>query len=271
MNIKEIKSKNIDGNIWMFHRISTKYNYIGNIYAQRGMLHTFDELIYLIDKTIAKGYIFGSISDAIINNKVIHLTFDDGYKEHLYIAKELKRRYNLKHSSITFSINIRNSFYNEKLSMDIVYKYIENNELNHLCKILKLKTNNIELSDIKQIIFSDNSYIKVLNKNVNMQDYYLNKEEIVSLSKLFSIASHCVNHSFLTSLNHDNIYNELYNSRTFLSTLLNQDIDTICFPDGKHSDYINQVSKKVGYKFGLSISSKLLDLNEYNINRIIPR
>lgn len=271
MKIESLKSQHKDGNIWMFHRISTKHNTISDIYEQRGLLHTFDELICLMDEYLSKGYTFGSISEALKDNKIIHLTFDDGYKEHLYVAQVLKKRYNLHYDAITFAINIRNSFYDEKLSMDIVYHYIENNNLDRLCDILELKSKNIELSDIKTLIFSDNKYIKELNKNINMEEYYLNKEEVISLSKLFSIGSHCINHSFLTALNDKEMYNELNNSRTFLSSLLKKDIYSICYPDGKHSDYINEVAKKLGYTFGLSIHSNLKINEAFNLNRIIPR
>jgi peptidoglycan/xylan/chitin deacetylase (PgdA/CDA1 family) len=270
MNIEKIKSSNDNGNIWMFHRVRLNDKYISNIYDKRNMVHNFDSIICLIDKYFKLGYSFGSLSQAINNSKIIHLTFDDGYKEHLIVAKKLKKKYNFSYDCITFSINIRNSFYDDKLSMDIIYELIENDLLYILYDLLKID-NNTSLQDIKKIIFTNptSEIIIAVNKKVNMKDYYLNKEDLIDLSKLFCIASHCINHSFLTSLSDENIYKELYNSKQFLSKELNIKVNTICFPDGKHSEKINRMSQKIGYKFGLSISSNFKDSKEYNIERSI--
>lgn len=270
MNIEKIQSLNKNGNIWMFHRVRLKDNYISNIYDKRNMVHNFNDIVCLIDKYFKLGYNFGSINEAINDKKVIHLTFDDGYKEHLVVAKKLKKKYNFSYNCITFSINVRNCFFDDKLSMDIIYELIDNNLLGEL-DLLSDISNSTSLSSIKKEMFTNTTQktITLLNKNVDMRDYYLNEEELIELSKLFCIASHCINHRFLTSLSDEDINKELYDSREFLSRVLGVEINTICFPDGKHSEKINKISKKVGYKFGLSISSNFKDSKEYNINRVI--
>jgi len=262
---------NQNSNIWMFHRVNTSKSSIHDIYRQRGMVHTLDEIFCLIESALSNNYIFGSIAESITNKKIIHLTFDDGYKEHLFVAKELKRKYNLSHNSITFSINIRNSFYKDKLCMDIIYQLIESNSLHKIDKLLDINTDNHSLQEIKKLLFSTTKHIEEINKHVNMEGYFLNKEEIVSLSKLFSIASHGINHCYLTSLDESDIYWELKESKEYLSALLNTSVDTICFPEGNHSTLINHIAKEVGYKFGLAIASKIKKSKEYNLLRRIPR
>ena len=270
LEIKNLKNKNRNSNIWMFHRIKTITNHISDIYKDRGMVHEIEELFCLIDKALSEGYKFGSISEAIECSNTIHLTFDDGYKEHLFIAKELKNRYGLEYGHITFSINVRNSFYPDKLCMDIVYQLMDNNELNKLNAPLGININHTNLDEIKKILFSTTKYIEEINKYVDMNHYFLNEEELVELSKLFSISSHCINHCFLTSLSESEVYMELLKSKEYLSAVLNTQVNTICFPDGKHSKEINNIAKRVGYKYGLAIAPKMKEPIEYNLARCIP-
>jgi len=272
MNIETLRTQNKrNTNIWMFHRIKTSTNNISDIYRQRGMVHTMEELFCLIDNAIKKGYLFGSIDEAINNNKTIHLTFDDGYKEHLMVAKELKKRYDFSYKVITFAINIRNSFYENKLCMDMIYQLIDRKKSNEIKKILNIKSNQIELKEVKNIFFSTRQYIEEMNKYVDMKNYFLNKEEVIELSKLFSIASHCVNHCYLTALSYEDMAQELKVSKVYLSSILNKEIETICYPEGKHSNIINQTSRELGYKFAFLISSTNSEPKEFNINRSIPK
>ncbi len=271
MRIESLNTKREINNIWMFHRIKTTDNMVSDIYKQRGMLHTMDELYCLIDKALHEGYSFGSIPEAINNDKIIHLTFDDGYKEHLFVARELKKKYNLSYHSITFAINIRNSFFSDKLCMDMVYQLIDNDSLNDLTTALNINLEDLELKDVKDMLFSSTKHIQNINKYVDMRDYFLNKEDLLSLCKMFSIASHCVNHCYLTSLSNEKVYEELKASKDYLSSTLSTEVITICFPDGKHSNNINKISKEIGYKFGLSISPKTKEYKEFNLKRSIPR
>ncbi len=267
-----IKQLNQNSNFWMFHRVSFANddidNNIADIYKQRGMLHTYDEIITLIDLAYSEGYKFGSIKQALKNKNIIHLSFDDGYKEHLMVAEKLKNKYNFLWEDITFSINIRNSFYNKKFSMDLIYKLYDEGRLADLSKILPKKITNT-MSGIKGEIFSSKKYIAALNTlNIDLKKCFLNADEVLSLAKLFSIASHCVNHCYLTSLTEKNILYELNKSKQFLEYKLNVKITTICYPDGKNNHKIQMLSKKCGYKYGLSISHNECN---YQIGRKIPR
>jgi len=258
---------NLCSNFWMFHRISFQKGDINDIYNQRGMLHTYDDIIKLIDNALKKGKKFGSIKQALKNKHIIHLIFDDGYKEHLAIARKIKKKYNFFRDQITFSINVRNSFYAKKLSMDLIYELIETNELYRIDDVLNKKLSSIKC--IKDEIFKSTQYIASLNMlNVNLRNTYLCKSEIIKLSKLFSIASHCINHYYLTSLNEKNILYEIKTSKNFLEKIINAPIETICYPDGKNNKQVREISKKCNYKYGLSISQ---GIDEYEIGRKIQR
>jgi len=256
VNIGQLgKRLNQESNFWMFHRVRINNNQISTLYDQSGMVHTFEEVISLINTAIKKGKIFGSIEQALNNTDIIHLTFDDGYKEHLIIAKKLKEKYGFSFECITFSINVRNSFYFEKFSMDMIYKLIDDNKVNELNKILKIDlTNATNINDIKDEICDSTQYISALNMmHIDVADYFLNNVEVVELSKLFSIASHCINHCYLTTLTEENAMYELRKSKEFLENKLGLPIDTICYPDGKNNEHIRGLSENCGYKYGLSL------------------
>jgi peptidoglycan/xylan/chitin deacetylase (PgdA/CDA1 family) len=266
---KEEKNICNQKNIWMFHRVRFDNHHIGNIYDLRGMVHEFNDIIRLIDLAIKKGKKFGSIAQTFMDKNAIHLSFDDGYKEHLIVAKALKKRYNFPVEAITFSINIRNSFYSKKFCMDIIYQWIENRNSTPFQELFGMELSTIDINHIKKIIFSDKHYIHRLNSyRVNLDNYFLNESEVIELSKLFSIGSHVINHSFLNSLNRDEVYNELKESKEFLESKLRIPIDTLCYPEGKSDIYIEEIAQRVGYKFGLSISS---GTNIYKIGRVIPQ
>jgi len=256
INIGQLGNRlNQESNFWMFHRVRVNGNQISTLYDRSGMVHTFEQIVFLIDAAIKEGRKFGSIKQALNKPNIIHLTFDDGYKEHLVVAKKLKEKYGLSLECITFSINVRNSFYFEKFSMDMIYRLIDDNRVNELNKILKIDlTNDTDISDIKNELCESTEYILALNTlGIDVTDYFLNDMEVIELSKLFSIASHCINHCYLTTLSEEDIIFELKKSKEILEDKLRLPIKTICYPDGKNNENIRQLSKNCGYKYGLSL------------------
>jgi len=256
INIKTLgKNLNQESSFWMFHRVSISNYKISTLYNKSGMVHTFEEIISLIDTAVKEGRRFGSIKQALNNTDIIHLTFDDGYKEHLLVAKKLKEKYGFSPECITFSINVRNSFYFEKFSMDMIYKLIDDNRVDELNKILKIDLTSItDINDIKNEICDSMEYISALSAlDIDISDCFLNDVEVIELSKLFSIASHCINHCYLTTLTEENATSELRKSKEFLEYKLGLPIETICYPDGKNNEHIRVLSKSCGYKYGLSL------------------
>lgn len=78
---------------------------------------------------------------------------------------------------------------------------------------------------------------------------YLKENEILELaSNGFIFQSHSYSHKSLTQLSSCEIRNELYNSKTELSKLLNKNVNEICFPLGHYSDEVQNISIEVGYK-----------------------
>ena len=78
---------------------------------------------------------------------------------------------------------------------------------------------------------------------------YINKEQLLELN-LFSnikIASHTHSHRILNKVAKDKIIDELRISKDILEGILCNQIDAICFPEGKFSNQVIQISKEVGY------------------------
>ncbi len=78
---------------------------------------------------------------------------------------------------------------------------------------------------------------------------YLNWDQISFLKeKGFIFQSHTCNHVVLTDLNDSALAKELVSSKDIISSHLNIEIDSICFPCGNYSQKIIDESYKAGYK-----------------------
>ena len=96
------------------------------------------EKVYaIIDQYLNDGYQFGSLKQCFLSNQFFHLSFDDGFKEHLKVAYLLKEKYHPPNNSISFAINVSNSFWGQYTGMDVIYSIIENGKLGELCDFLK--------------------------------------------------------------------------------------------------------------------------------------
>ena len=93
----------------MVHRIECNNSSIDDIYYQRNLVFKIDELIEIINIILKSKYSFGTLKQSIETNNHLHITFDDGYKEHLTAAKKLKKEFGLEKEYCSFAINIGNS------------------------------------------------------------------------------------------------------------------------------------------------------------------
>jgi peptidoglycan/xylan/chitin deacetylase (PgdA/CDA1 family) len=259
-------------NILMYHRIEIE-NAINNLYFKRKMVVSFSTLCETIDNYLLNGYLFGSIENCLQSEKYFHLSFDDGFKEHLKVAKLLKLKYNIENNCITFSINIGNSYLKCFTGMDLIYSIFETNQQSKFFNIVNLaQTQSFEFNQIKNIIaiLNKNELLELSNQfsdlYPNLKDVFLSPQEVIELSKLFSIASHGITHRFLT-YDLENSEIEIENSKTFLEKELNQPIEVFCYPEGKNNSTIQKFCQNAGYKYGLSIKHE--PENNYCIGRII--
>ncbi len=260
----------------MFHRVQVdKKQNINKLYFQRNMVQSIDNVFQVIEYYISKGYKIGSIKQVLEDDVFFHLTFDDGFKEHLEVAYLLKEKYNFIDENATFSINIGNSFTQEYTGMDIIYEIISNNELHKLLQFIEIDAMLIEKSDdkinkIKDIVaVLAPKDLKEISKyftetHEKLKNVFINSKEVSELSTIFNIASHGVTHRFLPYHQKETL-KEILLSKEFLENEINKRINTFCYPEGKNNLNIQAFCEKAGYTFSLSISHE--DKNNFCIGR----
>ena len=103
---------------------------------------------------------------------------------------------------------------------------------------------------------------------------YVKLEQLKEMkeSGLIDIQSHTVTHPRLATLSSDEIYNELYNSKKYLKDNLDIESEVICYPYGSFNNTVLNLSKEVGYKYGLAMDGGVyhtsIHKNIYSIPRI---
>ena len=237
---------NISPNIYMFHRIKIEEKqYIPNIYYQRNMVHNVKDLFLIFDSFLEKGKHFGSIEKCINSEQYFHLSFDDGYKEHLAIARKLKEKYCIKRDHVTFSINFGNSFVHEYTGMDVVYYAIIHNKLKKLKAFLKIPDSEKDINLIKQTLIKQPPEVlkKIPNlfkgQNINLSNMFLEKNDIIEISKNFNIACHGMTHRDMTK-HIEKSRTEILVSKKMLEKELNQKIKIITYPEGKNNEQLQK-------------------------------
>ena len=240
-------------------------------------------------------------------NDKLFLTFDDGLKEHLNVAEELKRL-GLKG---TFYISVKPFFTKDILpvhkahlilskigpeALDLLYETFKNEgfdrnldlldkEKNIFINKYKNQIDDQNIKEFKRIInyygnlnirnILLNSMLEKLSIKNNIEDFYLNKKEIQYIDSLgFEIGSHSYSHTLLSRLDKLNQSSELLKSKKFLENLLNHQINSFCYPYGGSSSYTNEtinLLKLHGYKNATNVEPR--DINEEDIYNAfeIPR
>jgi len=262
----------IKPNILMIHRISSGRYRIEEHYYSRNLVVDKKNLFDVITSLIDSGLEIGSISDALYDPNRFHLTFDDGYKEHLVIGKELKEHFSFDTDQCTFCINVGNSILHSYSGMDMIYRissdhgieriiqYFQKNDWKAKSDIQSIKEKFITLTpeEIHQL------FINLPIDDSNMESLFLTKEEVKKLSYLFQIASHGISHRDLR--NHSDISKEeIAESKKILEDIIQSEISIMCYPEGKNDDDVQRMTELSGYQYGLSINHQ--ENNPYSIGR----
>jgi len=242
-------------------------------------------------KKFSKTGLVNSYKELFLDNDKYLLTFDDGFKDHIYAAEVLKK-YNgiglffiptlpLKNNEIldvhkvhlltgkVKSLDIINEVkkYLEKKKIRNFYREIEkikytnayeNNDDNFYKKKFKKIMNYYGSLKLKNEIL--NYLLKKFEINVKCKDYYLNKKEIKYLSSLgMIIGCHSNSHTLLSRLSYKKQFLEIKNSKVFLEKIINKSIDIFCYPYGGKISYnrntIN-ILKKLNFKLAYSVKYK---------------
>ena len=78
---------------------------------------------------------------------------------------------------------------------------------------------------------------------------YMTWENIKQLSDAgMEIASHSCTHQYFSTLNEEEIFDELKNSKNTIEKIIGKDVDSFAYPYGNYSLKSNQIASKAGYK-----------------------
>ena len=269
-NIRDNNKKNI----LMVHRIHhSKNQNINPLYLYRNMLITYVKLESIIENYIKNGYNFGSLKECLEEpNKYFCITFDDGFAEHIDIAKKIIDKYNAKKESLIFSINVGNSIYNKYTGMDIIYELIENGKIDKVFDFFDVEKSGNIYDDIKII---KKRYIKespnilldfynYFSKECSIDNLFLNERQLKELSKIATIASHSIYHRDMTNFV-ELSKEEMLNSKNELEKLIDEEVYIFNYVEGKNNAQLQNECKAIGYKYALSIKNEIN--NDFSIGR----
>ena len=95
--------------------------------------------------------------------------------------------------------------------------------------------------DIPLQLFIITSNLEALN--------YINKSQLLELNSFsqITISSHTHKHSILNKISESEIVIELDTSKKLLENILNKQINSLCFPEGKFNKKVIEIAKKMGY------------------------
>ncbi len=107
-------------------------------------------------------------------------------------------------------------------------------------------------------LYDNIKFIKKLNIPIHLfvissvlsKENYINTEQLVELNNLveITVSSHTHTHQILNLISSKRIIQELEESKNILERLLDVEVRSICFPEGKFSGEVVGLANKLGYK-----------------------
>lgn len=246
-------------------------------------------------KNFSKFGFISSYDELFINSNKFLLTFDDGFKDHIYAAEILKK-YNgigiffiptnpltkniiLDVHKIHLILGKIKSFealdeLNKYINKEKIFNFYDNNDISKYKSAYKNSNDEIYKKQFKKIMnyYGDpklknkilNYLLKNFEINIKPKDYYLNKKEIKYLDSLgMIVGSHSESHTLLSKLSYKKQFKELKNSKIFLERIINKNVDTFCYPYGRKISYNEdtiKILKKLKYKLAFSIEHRDISL-----------
>jgi len=267
------------------------FHYVRNFSKKFKYFYYYDKnkFIKFIDKYHKK--IVSNENEIKNNVNKLLLTFDDGLKDHFFIAKELKKR-NLIGIFFIPTLPYENyEILNVHLSHLILGKLggkIALKELNKLVKKKNIKnlfndtekknfstrykeqSSDDETKKFKKIInyYGEYKKIRIILKSLfnkfkiklKFSDIYLTRNQIKKIHKMgMIIGCHSRSHKVLSRLNYREQLEEIKISKDYLENLINGKCEHFCFPYGQKNSYNKftlQILKKLKFQLGYSVDNR---------------
>tara|TARA_Y100000992_G_C21270515_1_gene496523 strand:+ start:595 stop:1470 length:876 start_codon:yes stop_codon:yes gene_type:complete len=241
--------------------------------------------------------LINSYDELFVSNNKYLLTFDDGYKDHIYAAETLKKYNTIGIFFIpTYHLKKKNilDVHKTQLIVSKVSGLEALSELKIYLKKHRIKNyNNQKEKEKYKVAYSnqtDSQYKKEFKKimnyygnldlkhkildyllkrfeiNIKPKDFYLNRKEIKYLSSLgMIIGCHSESHILLSRLNYSKQLKEIKKSKLYLEKIINKDIDIFCYPYGGKISYNNntlKILKKLKFKLAFSVEHRDIKIND---------
>ena len=267
------------------------YHYVRNYNKNQKYFHFIDKKKFIKQINKYSNKIVNSEKQILNTANKILLTFDDGLKDHYFVAKELKRR-NLTGIFFIPSLPYKNGKVlnvhlvhlilgkiGGKVANDELNKFIKKNKITNLVDPFKKKKFNSRY--IKQKDHDESKkFKKILNYYGNekykakiltylkrkfrikskFSDVYLTKRQIIKMSKMgMIIGSHSSSHKVLSNLSYNDQLHEIKSSKKFIESLIKKKCFHFCFPYGRKNSYNKNTLKilsNLGFKYGYSVESR---------------
>jgi peptidoglycan/xylan/chitin deacetylase (PgdA/CDA1 family) len=179
------------------------------------------------------------ISQNLVNEKMVFISFDDGWKGNLELIQTIER---WKVPVVIFvpTHAVVSGNYWWEFSMiegQEEYSNIKNTE---------------NFKKLSEEIFIEK--IEILKQKYQLERSCLSLEELIRISKheYITIASHSVTHPILSKNSYKTQTWELMESKRILSTWIKQNIEYISYPNGDYNKDTIEIAKKCSYKLGFT-------------------
>lgn len=240
------------GKVLMFHRVlPEKLISQPNAYASFGTLISTEYLELVIKFLKSDFYEFVTVSELAKNEnneKLVALTFDDGYVDNFEYALPILQRQNV---TATFFPVIEPCKDNIVLPLDIYYQCVDELILNENDRTDYIKGKTKQKFYYQEPI-AQMQFLKELFSNLPNQSRvsYMNASQLKHLSDNgFEIGSHGITHSILTAdyMDERKVVSEMQQSKLWLEKILEKKVTAYCFPSGKYNNRIVALAEKLGY------------------------
>ena len=239
--------------VLMFHRVlPDKLISQPNAYSSFGTLISLEYFEHVIKLLKSESYEFVTISQLVKNEnneKLVALTFDDGYADNFEYAMPLLQKNNI---TATFFPVIEPCKENSVLPLDIYYQCVDELITNDEARADYIKGETKKkfyyLEPLAQMQFLNELFSGLPSQS---RVSYMSGYQLKFLSDNgFEIGSHGITHSLLTAdyMNDLKASIEMKQSKLWLETILDREVTSYCFPSGKYNNNMVELAKRAGYK-----------------------
>lgn len=238
--------------VLMFHRVLPEKQITHpNAYSTFGTLISQEYFENVLSCLTDNGFQFVTVSELTrrtSTDKLIALTFDDGYLDNYEFALPSLLKFN---ATATFFPVVNPCKDDTVLPLDIYYQCIDEMKMSeterteYVTGIIKRNFYWAEPDKQMNIL---NSLFKSLPQKNRMS--YMSAEQLKELSdKDFEIGSHGMTHSLLIAdyMNKEKALNELQKSKQWLEAITGKPVTAYCFPAGRYNAEMIELAKQVGY------------------------